>query len=270
MILAAGLGTRLRPLTDTRPKALVELNGRTLLEVTLARLRRFGVSEVIVNVHHFADQVVDYLRDHDNFGMRIEISREDDELLDTGGGLLKAADFFLRDSASGDADGKPFLLHNVDVLSSIDLGEMVKRHGEENALATLAIQPRQSSRCLLFDSELRLCGRRTAGKPDELICEAPQPRAWAFAGIHVLSTRIFELMNQGRMSQELMSVRAGGGDNAGSPPRAFSIIPEYLRLAGEGEKLLGFPAPDSYWRDLGTAASLQQAAEDMRRGLVEP
>src|SRR5580700_9236972 len=120
MILAAGLGTRLRPLTNDRPKALVEVAGRTLLEIALSRLRAFGVREVIVNVHHFGDGVADYLQKHGNFGMRIEISREE-ILLDTGGGLQKAAWFFQEDS--GDLDA-PFLLHNVDVLSSIDLNKM--------------------------------------------------------------------------------------------------------------------------------------------------
>src|SRR5437763_1989673 len=122
MVLAAGLGTRLRPLTDDRPKALVELSGRTLLDLTLTRLRSFGVNEAIVNVHHFADMVVDYLKAKNNFGMRIEISRED-VLLDTGGGLKKAAWFFLEDSKRQD---EPFFLHNVDVLSTIDLNEMLK------------------------------------------------------------------------------------------------------------------------------------------------
>ena len=117
MVLAAGLGTRLRPLTNDRPKALVEIGGRTLLEITLARLRTFGVREVIVNVHHFADLVVSFLKAHDNFGMRIEISRED-VLLDTGGGLKKAGWFFLEDASSA---AEPFLLHNVDVISNIDL-----------------------------------------------------------------------------------------------------------------------------------------------------
>src|SRR5713226_2838720 len=116
MVLAAGLGTRLRPLTDDRPKALVEVGGRTLLEITLTRLRAFGVREVIINVHHFADMVVEFLRANNNFGMRIEISRED-LLLDTGGGLKKAAPFFLENSS---ASAKPFILHNVDVVSTID------------------------------------------------------------------------------------------------------------------------------------------------------
>src|ERR1700682_834870 len=110
MVVGAGLGTRLRPLTDNCPKALVEVAGRTLLEITLARLQLFGIREVIVNVHHFADQIVEYLKANANFGMRIEISREDDLLLDTGGGLKKAAWFFLEDSTQAD---EPFLLHNV-------------------------------------------------------------------------------------------------------------------------------------------------------------
>jgi len=250
MILAAGLGTRLRPLTDERPKALVEVSGRTLLEITLARLRSFGIEEVIVNVHHYAGMVVEYLQAHGDFGMRIAISREDELLLDTGGGLKKAADFVLQ----GDAVDEPFVLHNVDVLSAIDLGKMVEFHRQQNALATLAVQQRKSSRLLLFDAQaaaaMRLCGRRTTGQADEMVCAAAHPQAWAFAGIHVISTRIFGLMSDG-----------------GEP--VFSIIPEYLRLAGRGEKIVGFPADDCYWRDLGTVASLQQANEDVERKLIE-
>src|SRR5216684_2717644 len=156
MILAAGLGTRLRPLTDDRPKALVEVAGHTLLEITLRRLREFGIREVIVNVHHFADMVVDYLEKNDNFGMRIEISREE-VLLDTGGGLKQAAWFFLEDSREAD---EPFVLHNVDVLSTIDIHRMVEFHKQNQALATLAVQERQTSRYLLFDERNQLCGRR--------------------------------------------------------------------------------------------------------------
>ena len=248
MILAAGLGTRLRPLTDARPKALVELNGRPLLDIALARLRRFGITDVIVNVHHFADQLEDYLRSHNSFGMHIEISRED-ELLDTGGGLLKAAPFFLRD---GDLS-KPFLLHNVDVLSNIDLAAMVELHCREDALATLAVQQRTTSRSLLMAPQLRLCGRRTAGKADEVVCAAANPQPWAFSGIHVLSPRIFQLMSSG----------------AAAPTPAFSIIPEYLRFAARGEKILGYSADGSYWRDLGTPASLEQAAGDIQRSIVD-
>ena len=122
MVLAAGLGTRLRPLTDDRPKALVEINGRTLLEITLARLRDYGIRDVIVNVHHFADLVIKYLKANRNFGMRIEVSREE-VLLDTGGGLKKTAGFFL-----GQSSDEPLLVHNVDVISSIDFERMLQAH----------------------------------------------------------------------------------------------------------------------------------------------
>src|SRR5258706_3896685 len=164
MILAAGLGTRLRPLTNDRPKALVELAGRTLLEITLARLRAFGIREVIINVHHFADLVVEYLKAHDDFGMRVEVSREE-TLLDTGGGLKKAAWFFLENAKRSE---EPFILHNVDVLSTIDLDRMMRFHTENKALATLAVQERETSRYLLFDEQLQLCGRKAGreGQPD--------------------------------------------------------------------------------------------------------
>ena len=262
MILAAGLGTRLRPLTDDRPKALVEIAGCTLLEITLRRLRSFGIREVIVNVHHFADMVVDYLQANDQFGMQIEISREE-ELLDTGGGLKKAAHFFLRDCTD-----EPFVVHNVDVLSAIDLERMVRFHREQNALATLAVQQRESSRYLLFDaqifdaqpSQLRLCGRRTAGRADEVVRAAVRVQPWGFAGIHVISPRIFSSLGQSSLGQAFM------GENGG---QAFSIIPEYLRLAAKGESILGFPADGSYWRDVGTPASLEQAAMDMEQKVFE-
>lgn len=243
MILAAGLGTRLRPLTNDRPKALVEINSRTLLEITLARLRSVGVNEVIVNVHHFADQVVDYLRAHANFGMRIEISREDD-LLDTGGGLKKAT-WFLENSANNDA---PFLLHNVDVLSNIDLVRMLATHVETHALTTLAVQNRVTSRYLLFGDRNDLCGRRagTDGTP-ELVRPCPSPRALAFSGIHVISPRLLPMLTE---------------------EGAFSIVTSYLRLAAQGENIRAFPAGEYYWRDLGRPENIAQAEQDIQRGLI--
>ena len=240
MILAAGLGTRLRPLTDDRPKALVEVAGRTMIEITLARLRDSGIREVIVNVHHFADMVVDYLKAHDNFGMRVELSREE-ALLDTGGGLKKAAWFFLQDSNRLE---EPFILHNVDVLSTIDLQRMVDFHTANQALATLAVQDRKTSRYLLFDEHLQLCGRRSGadGKP-ELVRPSKQSQALAFSGIHVISPRLFKVMRE---------------------EGAFSIIPSYLRLAAQGEKVLAFRADEYEWRDLGKPESVEQAALDLR------
>jgi NDP-sugar pyrophosphorylase family protein len=259
MILAAGLGTRLRPLTDDRPKALVEVCGRTLFEIALSRLRTFGVSEVIVNVHHLADIVVEYLKANNSFGMRIEVSRED-ELLDTGGGLKKAAWFFLEDSKGRD---EPLILHNVDVMSTIDLGRMAQFHNERRALATLAAQERETSRYLLFDPQLRLCGRRTRHEhwpepplrgrtdesPDPTQASSPQVqvRALAFSGIHVISPRLFAMMTEGG---------------------AFSIIDCYLRLAAQGEKILSFRADDYYWRDLGRPENVAQAEQDLKNNIV--
>ncbi len=156
MILAAGLGTRLRPLTDDRPKALVEVAGHTLLEITLRRLQQFGIREVIVNVHHFADMVVDYLKKNDNFGMRIEISRED-VLLDTGGGLKKAAWFFLEEGRAEE----PFLLHNVDVISTIDLHRMAAISSAESSARDLG---RAGARDVAIPAVRRAEGTlRTAG-----------------------------------------------------------------------------------------------------------
>ncbi len=244
MVLAAGLGTRLRPLTAERPKALLEIDGRTLLEITLTRLRGFGVCEVIVNVHHFADMILEYLQANNNFGMRIEISRED-VLLDTGGGLKKAAWFFLDDPREKE---QPFLLHNVDVLSTIDVQRMRQFHVDKGALATLAVQDRISSRYLLFDDQLRLCGRRfQREQTTEMARPCQQPQALAFSGIHIISPRLLAMMTE---------------------EGAFSIIDTYLRLAAHGEKILAFRADGYYWRDLGTPGNLQQAAEDLKQGVV--
>jgi NDP-sugar pyrophosphorylase family protein len=219
MILAAGLGTRLRPLTNTRPKALVEVAGRTLLEITIERLRAFGIKEVIINVHHFADMMVDFLKAYRNVDMRIEISREE-TLLDTGGGLKKAAWFFRGDDA-------PFVLHNVDVISSIDLQRMERYHKKKGALATLAVQNRPTSRPLVFDDALQLRSRGPG---------------LAFSGIHVISPRLLPML-----------VEEG----------AFSIIDAYLRLAGQGERILAFRADEYHWRDLGRPDDLVQAAKEL-------
>ena len=243
MILAAGLGTRLRPLTNDRPKALVEINGRTLLEITLSRLRKFGVCEVIINVHYFADMILDYLKANHNFGMRVEVSRED-VLLDTGGGLKKAAHFFLRDSHHPE---EPFLVHNVDVLSTIDLGRMLEFHTENRALATLAVQDRKTSRYLLFDDQRQLCGRQSFDREPELVRGCQHVLALAFSGIHVISPGLLTVM-----------IEEG----------AFSAITSYLRLAAQGEKILAFRADEYYWRDLGTPENIEQAADDLNRKLI--
>ncbi len=192
----------MRPLTNSRPKALVEVGGRSLLEIVLDRLRVFGIQEVIVNVHHFADMMVEYLNSKDNFGMRIEVSREE-VLLDTGGGLKKAAWFF-------EGGSEPFILHNVDVISTIDLNHMTRYHAEHNALATLAVHDRPTSRPLAFDEALQLRGRGPG---------------LAFSGVHVISPHLLPLL-----------IEDG----------AFSIIDSYLRLGGTSERIsLAFAPTDT-------------------------
>lgn len=244
MILAAGLGTRLRPITNDRPKALVEVAGRTLLEITLARLQDSGIRDVIINVHHFADMLVDYLQAHANFGMTIKVSRED-TLLDTGGGLKKAAWFFLQDSGQDE----PLLLHNVDVISNIDLRRMAEAHKAGESLATLAVQPRETSRKLLFDDQLQLCGRRFSHpgrERDEVVRSSTHLEAFGFTGIHVISPRIFEKMTE---------------------QGVFSIVDAYLRLAGTGERIMAFRADEYLWRDLGKLENIANAQEDLRQRL---
>jgi len=285
MILAAGLGTRLRPLTDSIPKALVELNGRTLLEITIDRLKSFGITEIIVNVHHHAEKIAVFLKSKNNFGLRIELSREDELLLDTGGGLKKAAWFFQEGNS-----GEPFLLHNVDVLTNIDFHQMLAAHKKTSALATLAVQQRPSSRQLLFDQNNLLAGRRinnidtlaasansAFGSVGTLAC-APVSQAelqstsnprkttinvppserseesafssyspLAFSGIHILSPRLLNLITESAV---------------------FSIIDTYLRLAASNEKISAFRADSFYWRDLGRLEDLQEAATDLTQGLL--
>ncbi len=242
MVLAAGLGTRLRPLTSDRPKALVTVAGRTLLEIVLTRLRRFGVDEVMVNTHHYAEMIREYLAENRNFGMRIELSHEE-QLLDTGGGLRKAAWFFLEGKDPRDPSLPPFLVHNVDVISAIDLGALVRFHTEHAALATLAVQARATSRPLLFDARGQLRGRGAPG------AEARPGQAMAFAGIHVISPRIFDKLSE---------------------VGAFSIADAYVRLAAAGETIVGFNAGGVYWRDLGRPEDVAAAEREVRSGAIAP
>lgn len=241
MVFAAGMGTRLRPLTDDRPKALVTVAGQTMLEMVLARLRQFGVTEAIVNTHHHAAMIAEYLAAHQNFGMRIEISHEE-ELLDTGGGLKKAAWFFLDGKEPDDPSLAPFLVHNVDIVSTIDLARMIEFHKQQNALATIAGQDRATHRYLLFDEQGGLCGRRY-GREGELQLTRPAaaPYALAYSCIQVITPRLFATMTE---------------------DGAFSIIDAELRMAAQGEKIISFRADGAYWRDLGTPESVAKAAQE--------
>jgi len=229
MVFAAGRGTRLRPFTDAHPKALAEIGGATLLEIVLGRLKDAGVTEVVINLHHFGEQIEAFLERKGNFGLVVHVSREPD-LLDTGGGLKQAARWLTG------APDEPVLVHNVDVLSDIDLHALVRAHRDSGALATLAVQPRETARALLFDSAGRLCGRATPAG-DHLIC-APEGELTrlGFAGIHAVSCALLPLLSE---------------------RGAFSIVDSYLRLAGEGRAIRAFRADAFRWRDAGRAADLR-------------
>jgi NDP-sugar pyrophosphorylase family protein len=229
MVFAAGRGTRLRPFTDDRPKALVEIEGVTLLEIVLGRLRTAGVTEVVINLHHFGEQIVSFLEQRGNFGLRVHVSWER-ELLDTGGGLKHAAAWLAT------APGGSFLVHNVDVLSDIDLGSLMRTHRESGALATLAAMPRETSRPLLFDDAGWLCGRVTSARDRVVRAPVGSLQRLGFAGIHAVSCALLPLLSE-----------AG----------AFPIVESYLRLAAEGHPIRAFRADGSRWRDAGRPADLR-------------
>ena len=192
MIFAAGLGSRLKPLTDRTPKALLPIDGKPMLEHVIIKLKTAGFDQIIINVHHLADQIMDFLAAHQNFGIRIEISDERDYLLDTGGGIKKATHFLRGD--------EPFLVHNVDILSNVDLKRLYETHLQTNPLATLLVSRRETSRYLLFNKEQRLCGwrNRATGEVKSFYpyFDPEQYEEYAFSGIHVMSPKILDLMEE--------------------------------------------------------------------------
>lgn len=230
MIFAAGLGTRMQPLTDLRPKALIEIGGIPLLEIAIRRLKFFGCKEIIVNIHYRGQQIREFLEKKNNFGLHIEISDESDEILDTGGGLKKAA-WFLASA--------PFLALNVDIVSSIDLAALYAAHLREQPLATLAVRHRESSRQLIFDGENQLCGWRNTPKKEQIIVRAaPELNLMAFSGIQVISPELFAFF----------------------PPRqkVFSTIDVYLAAAVQG-RILAYPHDGDFWLDVGKPEQIPKA-----------
>lgn len=232
-ILAAGLGTRLKPLTNNKPKALVEVNGVTLLEHLIVKLKDLKVTEIIVNVHHYSEQVKEFLKQKNNFGIRIEISDETEQLLDTGGGLKKAAWFF--------DDNKPFLVHNVDILSNIDLNLLYQTHLQSGSLVTLAVKDRNTSRYFLFDDTNKLCGWENTNTGEILYHSnsTQQITALAFSGIQVISSQIFDLINESGK---------------------FSLTDLYNRLSANN-KLFAFRHDKDYWLDMGNPGSIRAAEQ---------
>lgn len=190
LIFAAGLGTRLKPLTDDMPKALVPIAGKPLLEHVILKLKAAGFVEIIINVHHFPNQIIDFLKSKNNFDIRIEISDESDLLLETGGGVRKAAWFF--------DDGNPFLVHNVDILSNVDLSELYHQHLRTHSLATLVVSSRSTFRYLLFNDDLQLKGWVNEKTGDLKPLDLRKPDLYnklAFSGIQVLSPDVFKMMD---------------------------------------------------------------------------
>lgn len=229
-IPSAGLGTRLYPLTKDKPKALVEIGGKPLLEHQLLKLKSQGVQNVVVNVHHFAEQIIDFLVQNDNFGLPITISDESEMLLNTGGGLKKALGYFQNEL--------PVLVHNVDVFSDLSISDLLAVHLEKSALATLVVRERKTSRYLQFDEEYQLCGWLNSKTGEQKrVRTANAFGDYAFSGIQFLSSKI------------LPKIREKG---------TFSVIDMYLRLAKD-EKIIGFLDNHSRWMDLGKYEQIAEA-----------
>jgi NDP-sugar pyrophosphorylase family protein len=231
LILAAGLGTRLKPITNRKPKALVEINGIPILEITISRLIKFGFEEIIINVHHFADQIIDFLIVNDNFGIDIIISDEKKLLLDTGGGLKKTSWFF--------NDNGPFLVHNVDVLSDIDLRSLCDNFSQSNSIAELAVQNRKSSRYFLFDEDKNLCGWKNEKTDKKIISRDPTGALtkMAFCGIQIVDPKIFGLMPDKDI---------------------FSLVDLYLSIASK-YSVIYHDYSDSTFLDIGKKENLSEA-----------
>lgn len=231
MIFAAGMGTRLKPYTESMPKALVPLAGTPMIEILINHLRRNGITNIIINVHHFANQVIDFIAFNQNFGCNITISLEEDILLDTGGGLKKAAWFF--------DDKKPFLVQNVDVLSDLNYNEMIDFHEKSNALISLAVTKRASSRYFLFNKQMQLCGWENTKTGEKRIIQSGSNKLerYAFSGIHVIDPAIFNLITK---------------------DGKFSIIDTYLEIAAT-HMIRGFEHSPENWVDMGKPDDLLKA-----------
>lgn len=233
MILAAGLGTRLKPFTDKHPKALAVVNNKTILQRNIEYLASFGIKDILLNVHHFADQLMDFVKKNNGFGSSISFSDEREEVLETGGGIKKASWFFEKDTT-------PFIVMNVDVLTDINLFAMISQHQSNQPLATLAVSSRSTSRYFLFDEFNLLCGWRNVKTGEEKISrKAAKYIEKAFSGIHVISPQIFSLIKmEGK----------------------FSMVDVYLELA-KTNAIKAFDHTNSKFIDVGKPESILKAEE---------
>jgi len=234
MIFAAGNGTRLKPLTNNKPKALVKIGGITLLERNIRFLKKYGINDITINVHHFSQQIIDFLKQHNFFDVSISVSNESDELLGTGGGLKKAIPFL-----NGNED---ILIINTDILTNINLNSLFSFHNNSKSLSTLVVRKRTTSRYLLFDNNNYLTGweniktrERKIVRPETINTSKP----YAFSGIQVISPKILSLITENGF---------------------FSIIDLYLRLA-VNEKISSFIDNDSLWMDAGKYSEINKAED---------
>ena len=237
LLFCAGLGTRLRPLTDNKPKAMVEVAGKPLLQWNIENLKRQSIEEIVVNVHHFPDQIIDFLKKNKNFGITIHISDERDQLLDTGGGLAKASKYF---------DKEPFLVHNVDILSDINFNKLMEHHFDNEAIATLAVSSRKTSRYLMFDDEhAMLTGWTNINTGDTRISRITTNMItnFAFSGIQIVDPKIFEHFPE---------------------EEKFSTIDLYLKVA-KTEKIVCYQHDDKNWLDVGKPENIEKAEQLLKK-----
>ena len=235
MLLAAGLGTRLKPFTDKHPKALAVVNGKTILQRNIEYLQTFGVTDFIINVHHFANQIKDYLKQHNYFNINIIISDESDAVLETGGGLKKASWFLQGDDS--------FFLMNVDILTTADLLKMILQHAEQKPLATLAVSDRLSSRCFLFNEANELCGWRNTQSGEEKISKTAEVYyPFSFSGIHLIHPSLLTMIRQ---------------------EGKFSMVDVYLDLA-KREQIVAFDHSGSLLMDVGKPERIVEAEKYFR------
>lgn len=232
MILAAGLGTRLKPLTDSTPKALIKINGFTLLELQIRKLKSERFNEIIININHFADQIEEYLKQNKYFNTSIVLSNETEQLLETGGGLKKASHFF--------SDGKPFIIHNVDILSDINLQKLMDYHFSTRSIATLAVRERKSFRKFLFNKENILCGWLNQKTSEQRLVRDLNSDVlpFSFSGIQIIDPVIFKYFPD---------------------EDVFSLVDFYLSVAKK-EKISGFIHNEDEWFDIGKTESLAEVA----------
>ena len=235
MIFAAGLGTRLRPLTNDRPKALVEVCGKTLLQHCIEMLIGNGATRIVINVHHFAEMMKEYIANL-KYNVDIQISDESQLLLDTGGGLKKAVELF--------SGREPVVIANVDILTNIDLRRMMQQHIDSKADATLAIRNRNSSRVLLFDNSQQLKGWQNTKTGEAIyVAEKDGLTPFAFSGIHIISPSLFDKF---------------------PADEVFPIIPHYLKLA-ENHKIIGYRHDSDYWFDAGSVEKIAKAERFLKK-----